>query len=466
MPRRICRESLTPRVSIERRRICQWLLLPAMPWWCIHGADAATVASARLWPAQEYTRLIIESSSAIAHQMLPMKNPERLVLDLDDVELTGEIAQLGERLQPNDPYIQAIRVARFKPGVIRVVLELKTEVNPQLFALRPVADYGHRVVLDLYPVTPSDPLMALLNFEKNGTLDDTEKSSAADRLDPADRGAAPASPPSSPPTSPPALRPASPPNSPADSPLNASKSKPSLRRPIIVVIDPGHGGEDPGATGPRGTHEKNVTLAIAKRLVAMIAAQPGMSAMLTRDDDYFVPLDVRVQKARRVQADLFISIHADAFTTPAARGSSVFALSEHGATSAAARWLAQHENQADLIGGVNLDSKDRFLARTLLDLSQTAQINDSLRVGRSVLDGIGVVNSLHKGSVEQAGFAVLKAPDIPSILVETAFISNPDEELNLKSDRYQRQMAESIFSGVKRYFAQNPPLSRSKISHG
>jgi N-acetylmuramoyl-L-alanine amidase len=454
MPRRICRESLTPRVSIERRRICRWLILPAVPWWCIHCADAATIASARLWPAQEYTRLIIESSSAIAHQMLPMKNPERLVLDLDGVELTGEIAQLGERLEPNDPYIQAIRVARFKPGVIRIVLELKTEVNPQLFALQPVADYGHRVVLDLYPVTPSDPLMALLNFEKNGTLDDTEKSSTTDRFGLADRGTAPALAPTSPPTSRPA------------SPSSASKSKPAPRRPIIVVIDPGHGGEDPGATGPRGTHEKNVTLAIAKRLVAMIAAQPGMSSMLTRDDDYFVPLDVRVQKARRVQADLFISIHADAFRTPAARGSSVFALSEHGATSAAARWLAQRENQADLIGGVNLDSKDRFLARTLLDLSQTAQINDSLRVGRSVLDGIGVVNSLHKGSVEQAGFAVLKAPDIPSILVETAFISNPDEELNLKSDRYQKQMAESIFNGVKRYFAQNPPLSRSKISHG
>jgi N-acetylmuramoyl-L-alanine amidase len=245
---------------------------------------------------------------------------------------------------------------------------------------------------------------------------------------------------------------------------NPSPARPGLRRPIIIAVDPGHGGEDPGAVGPRGTYEKTVTLAIAKKLAAMLAAQPGMRAMLTRDDDYFVPLNARVQKARRVQADLFVSIHADAFSTPTARGSSVFALSEHGATSAAARWLAQRENQADLIGGVNLDSKEPFLARTLLDLSQTAQINDSLRVGRSVLDGIGAVNSLHKGSVEQAGFAVLKAPDIPSILVETAFISNPDEELKLKSDKYQHKFAESIFSGVKRYFAQNPPLSRSKLS--
>ena len=436
MPRRIGREPLIARVSIERRRVCQWLLLPAVPWWWIAAANAATISSARLWPAQEYTRLIFESSSAVSHQMLPMKNPERLVLDLDDVELTSEIAQLAQRLQPNDPYIQAIRVARFKPGVVRVVLELKTEVNPQLFALRPVADYGYRVVLDLYPLTPPDPLMALLNAEERSTRDAAPDAPPPDRFGPMDRGSS----------------------------LNSSKPRPGLRRPIVVAIDPGHGGEDPGAVGPRGTYEKNVTLAIAKRLVAMLGAQPGMRAMLTRDDDYFVPLNVRVQKARRVQADLFISIHADAFTTPTARGSSVFALSEHGATSAAARWLAQRENEADLIGGVNLDTRDPFLARTLLDLSQTAQISDSLRVGRSVLDGIGAVNPLHKGSVEQAGFAVLKAPDIPSILVETAFISNPDEELKLKSGRYQQKFAGSIFSGVKRYFAQNPPLSRSKFS--
>ena len=435
MPRPICRQPLIRRVSVERRRVCRWLLLPAVPWWWSAVSHAATIASARLWPAQEYTRLILESSSPVSHQMLAMKNPERLILDLEDIELTSEIAQLGQRLQPGDPYIEAIRVARFKPGVVRVVLELRAEVNPQLFALQPIGDYGHRVVLDLYPVTPADPLMALLDFEKGG------KGDLAADLPPPDRPGA------------------------VDRPApRASKSKPELRRPVIVAIDPGHGGEDPGAVGPRGTYEKNVTLAIAKRLVSMLAAQPGMRAMLTRDDDYFVPLNVRVQKARRVQADLFISIHADAFTTPSARGSSVFALSEHGATSAAARWLAQRENNADLIGGVNLDSKDPFLARTLLDLSQTAQISDSLRAGRSVLDGIGAVNSLHKGSVEQAGFAVLKAPDIPSILVETAFISNPDEELKLKSSKYQQQFAASIFSGVKRYFAQNPPLSRARIS--
>src|ERR1700730_9162157 len=435
MPRRICREPLIARVSIERRRVCQWLLLPAVPWCWNQAANAATIASARLWPAQEYTRLILESSSAVSHQMLPMKNPERLVLDLEDIELTSEIAQLGQRVQPSDPYIQAIRVARFKPGVVRLVLELKTEVDPQLFALQPVGDYGHRVVLDLYPLTRLDPLMALLDFEKGNTHDSAIDVVPPDRFGPTDRGAS----------------------------INGSKPRVAIRRPIIIAVDPGHGGRGGRPVGPRGTYEKNVTLAIAKRLVAMLNAQPDMRAMLTRDDDYFVPLNVRVQKARRVQADLFISIHADAFTTPTARGSSVFALSEHGATSAAARWLAQRENDADLIGGVNLGNKDRFLARTLLDLSQTAQINDSLRVGRSVLDGIGAVNSLHKGSVEQAGFAVLKAPDIPSILVETAFISNPDEEKRLNDAGYQDKLASAIVAGVKQYSDSTPPPTRDPV---
>ncbi len=231
-------------------------------------------------------------------------------------------------------------------------------------------------------------------------------------------------------------------------------------RRIVVVIDPGHGGEDPGAIGPRGTYEKHVALAISRRLKRLVDAEPNLRAVLTRDDDYFVPLAQRVAKARRVQADLFVSIHADAFREARARGSSVFALSETGATSAAARWLAQKENEADLIGGVNLDVKDPVLARTLLHLSQTAQISDSLKVGRHVLSEIAEHNALHKPSVEQAGFAVLKAPDIPSILVETAFISNPDEELKLRSDRHQQRFAESIGDGIRRYFAGNPPLAR------
>ena len=431
MSRRICRDAAVACASPSRRRACAWLLLPAAQWLFPPSLLAATVASARLWPAQEYTRLILESGAAVAHQMLSVKNPARLVLDLEDIELTGEIEQLPQLVLPNDPYIQAIRVARFKPGVVRIVLDLKSEVNPQLFALKPFGEYGHRVVLDLYSLTPPDPLMALLEGDRNARAG-TGGGEAADK-------------------------------SPTATDRTADKSGRAPRRPIIVAIDPGHGGEDPGAIGRRGTYEKHVTLAIARRLKTLIDAEPGMRAMLTRDADYYVALNERVQKARRVQADLFISVHADAFSTPAARGSSVFVLSEHGATSAAARWLAQRENEADLIGGVNLDSRDRVLAQTLLDLSQSAQINDSLRVGRSVLDGIGAINALHKGSVEQAGFAVLKAPDVPSILIETAFISNPEEEQKLRSDAHQQRFAESILGGVKRYFAQNPPLARARV---
>jgi N-acetylmuramoyl-L-alanine amidase len=408
--------------------VCGWLLLPALQWFVAGRADAATVASARLWPAQEYTRLILDAPAPMAHQLLVMKNPDRLVLDLEGVELNPELGQLPQRVLPGDPYIQAIRIAMYRPGVLRVVLDLKSEVNPQLFALKPVGEYGHRVVLDLYPLTPLDPLMALLEIERNERL--REPASA---------------------------------ESPADKPVaeNDRAGRSASRRRIVVAIDPGHGGEDPGAIGRRGTYEKNVTLAIARKLKALLDDEQGMRAMLTRDDDYFVPLDVRVQKARRVRADLFISIHADAFTTPTARGSSVFALSEHGATSAAARWLAQRENESDLIGGVNLDARDPIVKRIMLDMSQTAQISDSLRVGRSVLDGIGAVNALHKGSVEQAGFAVLKAPDIPSILVETAFISNPDEELKLRDEGHQRKFAASMRSGIKQYFARNPPLAQA-----
>src|SRR5438105_5043526 len=426
MSGRVLRRDGLSRVSLERRRVFGWLLLPAAQWLVVGRADAAMVASARLWPAQEYTRLILETPAPMAHQLLAMKNPERLVLDLEGVELNPEIGRLPERVLTGDPYIQAIRVAMYRPGVLRVVLDLKTEVNPQLFALKPVAEYGYRVVLDLYPLTPLDPLMALLEIERNeGAREPASAESSADK----------------------------------PSAANDRAGKPPSRRRIVVAIDPGHGGEDPGAIGRRGTYEKNVTLAIARKLKALLDEEPGMRAMLTRDDDYFVPLGVRVQKARRVRADLFISIHADAFTTPTARGSSVFALSEHGATSAAARWLAQRENEADLIGGVNLNAMEPVLARTWLDMSQTAQISDSLRVGRSVLDGIGTVNALHKGSVEQAGFAVLKAPDIPSILVETAFISNPDEEQKLRDEGYQRRFAASMRSGIKQYFARNPPLA-------
>jgi N-acetylmuramoyl-L-alanine amidase len=435
-------------ISVERRRICRWLLLPAAG--CIVPdvwAQAVRIASARVWPADEYTRVIVESATPLPRAMFALKNPDRLVIDLDGVELSPELAYLPSRVQPGDPYLAGIRVGRKTATVLRVVFDLKTEVKPDFFALPPVGEFGHRLVLDLYPPVPLDPLMALLESERGKeraalppAAADAPPDTTAGKV--AEKGA---------PAARPEHKPAPPPG------------KPAPRR-ITVAIDPGHGGEDPGAIGPRGTYEKDVVLAISRKLKSMLDAQPNMRAMLTRDADYFVPLAQRVQKARRVQADLFISVHADAFREARAKGSSVFALSESGATSAAAKWLAQKENDADLIGGVDLDRRDPVLARTLLDLSQTAQINDSLKVGRHVLDGIGTHNALHKASVEQAGFAVLKAPDIPSILVETAFISNPDEEARLRDDAYQEQMARAILIGIKRYFAKNPPLARNPLT--
>ncbi len=393
---------------------------------------AGKIASARMWPAQEYTRVIFEASVPVAHEVVTLKDPHRVVLELEGVTLTSGLAALPSRVQATDPYIAAIRFGTKAPDTLRVVFDLKAETRAQLFALKPVAEFGYRVVLDLYPLTPLDPLMALLEEKRDAPVADPKPGASAQ-----DRNAE--------------TRPA---------------SKLTGRRRITIALDPGHGGEDPGAIGRRGTYEKNVTLAIAKKLKRIIDAEPGMRAMLTRDDDYYVPLAARVQKARRVQADLFVSIHADAFREARARGSSVFALSESGATSTAAKWLAQKENAADLIGGVNLDSKDPVLARTLLDLSQTAQISDSLKLGRHMLDSIGTMNALHKAAVEQAGFAVLKAPDIPSVLVETAFISNPDEEMKLRSDRHQAKFAESMGDGIRRYFAANPPLARTKTGTG
>jgi len=414
-------------------------------------ARAADVINAvRIWPAQDYTRVTLESKKPLRHSLISVKNPERLVLDIEDVEIASVQQALSDKLLQNDPYIAALRAARFKPGVVRVVLDLKTEVKPQIFLLKPVGEYGHRLVLDLYPSVPPDPLQALLEGQSTPPMVFTM----------------PAEPVAAEPGAPVIAAPAKPPAGTRAEPRNIAKGteKPVVDRLITVVIDPGHGGEDPGALGRGGTREKHVTLAIARHLKAAIDAEPNMRAVLTRDGDFFIPLGGRVEKARRVRADLFVSVHADAFIKPHARGSSVFALSESGATSTAARWLAKKENDADLIGGVNLDVKDRYLAQTLLDLSQTATIQDSLRLGRSVLAELGGINTLHKAQVEQAGFAVLKAPDIPSILVETAFISNPEEEKRLGDESYQIKMAQAILKGIKAYFAKNPPLSRSTLA--
>ena len=416
------------------------------------GYAAATLLSiqaTRVWPAADYTRVTLESAEAIQHTVFTLDNPDRLVIDLDNVKVTPALMALAEKIAESDPYVKAVRVGRFKPGTVRLVFDLKATVKPQVFALPPVGTYGHRLVLDLYPTVPPDPLISFLDRQE--TQRSTPTPGAASATDAA------------------AARPEIVYETPT---LGATRSAPpqvGVNRPpsvrlITVAIDAGHGGEDPGALGGNGTQEKDVTLAIARKLKERIDREPNMRAVLTRDGDYFIPLGTRVQKARRVYADLFVSVHADAFMKPHVKGSSVFALSERGATSAAARWLAKRENEADLIGGINLDVKDRYLKQTLLDLSQTATINDSLKLAKAVLSELGEINTLHKNYVEQAGFAVLKAPDIPSILVETAFISNPDEENRLRSEAYQTKLADAVFQGIKRYFSKNPPLARERVA--
>ncbi len=399
------------------------------------------------------------------HQFFSVQDPERLVLDLEGVDIDDELKSIVAKVREDDPYIRQVRVAINRPNVVRVVFDLKSAVKPSVFPLAPAGAYRHRLVLDLYPETPRDPLLALLKPGPDpiGEIANAPVLELPPSL-PAGAVAGILTPELSVPTQPglPVVK-LEPGRNTAVKPAGAA---PKVVRMVTIVIDAGHGGEDPGARGRRGTLEKDVTLAIARRLKERIDREPGMRAVLTRDGDYFIGLAQRVQKARRVQADLFVSVHADAFVQSHAHGSSVFALSERGATSAAARWLANRENQSDLIGGVNLDVKDPVLAKTLLDLSQTAQINDSLKLGKAVLGELGDINRLHKSAVEQAGFAVLKAPDVPSILVETAFISNPQEEKRLKDGAYQDKMANAIFQGIRTYLAQNPPLARTRLAQG
>jgi N-acetylmuramoyl-L-alanine amidase len=399
-----------------------------------------------------------------------MRQPERLVLDLEDVELDAQLEGLPGRVGPDDRYIAQVRVARNRSGVIRLVLELRGEIKPQAFSLKPVGSYGHRLVVDIYPARPVDPILTLLQqLDKGRQSAPTLPSVAAppDRevLQETDGDAVSSAAPTAP--SGREQRQADPePAKPSGKSTRARKAKLNAEttRSITIAIDAGHGGEDPGAKGRQGTCEKDVTLAIARKLKTLVDAEPNMRGLLVRDGDYFVELKERVYRARKMRADLFVSIHADAYNKPHARGSSVFALSERGATSAAAAWLAKKENEADLIGGVNLDVRDPYVKQVLLDLSQTATINDSIQLGRAVLAEIGGVNTLHKARVEQAGFAVLKAPDIPSILVETAFISNPSEETRLSKPEYQEQLAAAMLQGIRKYFAHNPPSPRDKVA--
>ncbi|MEY5051162.1 MAG: hypothetical protein RLZZ619_1092 [Pseudomonadota bacterium] len=403
-------------------------------------AFGAKLLAVRMWPAEDYTRVTLESDEVlkVSHQLLT--NPHRLVVDVEGLELTNTLKELVAKVKSNDPYVSQVRVGQFQPKVVRLVFDLKESIQPQLFSLEPVGSYQNRLVFDLYPTVANDPLMDLVRSS-------SKKSAALDLEDPI--GAI-------------ARKEALKQDKQDGHGAHKADPKSSYKRLLTIAIDPGHGGEDPGAIGKRGSREKDIVLAISRKLKEKIEQEPDMRSYLTRDGDYFVPLHTRVNKARRVQADLFVSVHADAFIQSHAKGASVFALSQQGATSTAARWLANKENNADLIGGLNIKSQDKQVAQLLLDMSTTAQIKDSLKLGDAVLKQIGGFAKLHKKHVEQASFAVLKAPDVPSILIETAFISNPEEEARLNDVEYQEQIASAILKGIRSYFAKNPPVAKSR----
>lgn len=434
-----------------------WLMLGSE-----HIAYGASILAVRVWPAPDYSRVTIESDAPLIFKQSFVTDPPRLAVDLSGIGLNAALRELVAKVGAEDPNILRVRVGQFSPDVVRLVLDLKREVSPQVFSLPPIAAYRHRLVLDLYPASPPDPLEVLIS-QRLRELAASQKPDTdplgdliRDKLNAPQTASATA------------------PSPPADQPLSPGSGTPGAfiepRRPsasdrlIVIALDPGHGGEDPGAIGPAGTFEKDVVLRLAHRLSARIntanADGQPMRAFMTRDADYFVPLHVRVEKARRVQADLFISLHADAFFTPKPQGASVFALSQGGASSTAARWMADKENKADLIGGLNIQARDGQVSQALLDMSTTAQIKDSLQLGGSMLGEIGRVGKLHKPQVEQANFAVLKAPDIPSVLVEAAFISNPEEEVKLNSDAYQDQLADALMQAILVYFSGKPPLAR------
>lgn len=389
------------------------LLLAAL---AVDAVAATQVKSVRLWRAPDNTRLVFDLSGPVQHSVFTLTSPDRLVIDINGATLSGPL-----NVPTANTPINSVRAAQRTPTDLRVVVDLKKAVTPKSFVLAPNAQYGNRLVVDLFD-NPAD-----------------------------------AAPPAAP-TPTVATVPAVP-VTPTEPAIKLPPA-PAGKRDIIVVIDAGHGGEDPGASGSRGQHEKDVVLAIARELQRQVGGMKGYRAELTRTGDYFIPLRGRTEIARKKGADLFVSIHADAAPSAAAFGASVFALSDRGATSETARWLADSENRSDLIGGagnVSLDDKDKMLAGVLLDLSMTASLTSSLNVGQKVLSNIGRVTPLHKQRVEQAGFMVLKSPDIPSILVETGFISNSNEASKLASSNHQQALARSISAGIRQFFQQNPP---------
>lgn len=368
------------------------LVLAALFLLPLSAAADTALTGMRMSATDERSRLVFDLNGPVEHQIFTLAGPHRVVIDIENVRLNGELPAEA----PASTLIRRIRSAPRGDGDLRVVLDMQREVRPKSFVLQPNGEHGHRLVVDV--INPA------------ATGEDSRP---------------------------------------------ASGDKP--RRDLVIAIDAGHGGRDPGAIGRSGTHEKDLTLAVARRLRDVLARTPGFRPVLTREKDVYLDLRERMQRAREAQADLFISLHADAFRDPRARGSSVYALSLNGASSEAARWLAERENASDLVGGVSLGDKDEVLASVLLDLSQSATIESSLDVGHEVLESLGGVNRLHKHSVQQAAFVVLKSPDIPSILVETAFISNPNEERRLKTAQHQQQLAEAIRDGVVDYFKRQAP---------
>ena len=446
-------------MPIQRRDWLKFSSLALMLGWA-DICKGASLLAVRVWPARDYSRVTLESDVALKTKYTFVPSPPRLAIDIEGLELNPAIKEWVGKIKPDDPNITGVRVAQNSPGVVRMVFDLKQAVQPQVFALTPVGNYQHRLVLDLYPSTPVDPLESWIaeRTQSNDPIAEwlTKNANSNGNANPG----VSANPNSASPSA------NSPTSGHVQSPHSNVPAAPVTDRLIVVAIDPGHGGEDPGAIGPNGTKEKDVVLQIALKLRDRINATQvkgsPMRAFLTRDADFFVPLHVRVQKARKVQADLFVSVHADAFFTPNAQGASVFALSQGAASSSAARWMASQENKADLIGGMNLGVKDSQVQQALLDMSTSAQIKDSLNLGGAILREIGSIGRLHKPKVEQAGFAVLKAPDIPSVLVETAFISNPSEEAKLADPQYQNDIADALVKGLQKYFERNPPLARKR----
>lgn len=445
-------------------------LLPVRP------AHAAQMVDVRMWPAEEYTRVTLEHDQPIKFKYFLVRSPMpyRLVVDIEGLTLTAKLQKMISDVSPNDPYIKAVRIGQFSPTVVRLVMDLKSEVRPEVFSLKPVANYKYRLIFDIYPVADEDPIAGVIAGLNNKTqegdpLGDLLAKNRQDTTDASKKSATSAA------TSQKPQQAAKADSSKAKSQTQTTKSKTAQeekkkqtkpvaapkKRDIVIVVDAGHGGEDPGAVGKRKTYEKHITLSIAKRLERLIKREKGMKVVMTRSSDHFVSLSQRVMIAQKAKAHLFVSIHADAWTKPSAKGASVYALAERGATSSAARWLAKNQNEADLIGGANFKEVDRRLQSVLVDMTTSWKINYSLELGHSVLQYLSKVNTLHRRQVEQAGFLVLKAPGIPSILVETAFISNPQEERKLKTASYQQKVADAILKGIKAQVKKNDSIMQS-----